>query len=157
MSAYHVLATVLDTRLHNIQLGYMNRCPCIMDSQSQLTASFRSFLNLAFICMDILSLSNMFTGDPSLSAYTSTQKASISSRLQLEGGQGPATVEGVYARRVLFLLVLRGSILHWDTQWNRQHPVLTFWPTFLAQSFCLSQLQSKSKLGMDSHILRLLS
>lgn len=111
-----------------------------MDSQSQLTASFRLFLNLAFMCMDILSLSNMLIGDPSLSTYTWTQKASISSRLQLEAGQGPATVEGVYARRVLFLLALRWSILCWDTQWNRQDPVLTFWPTLLAQSFCLSKL-----------------
>ena len=70
-----------------------------MDSQSQLTASFRLFLNLAFMCMDILSLSNMLIGDPSLSACTWTQKASISSRLQLEAGQGPATVEGVCVRK----------------------------------------------------------
>lgn len=133
----------------------MNRCPCIMDSQSQLTASFRSFLNLAFICMDILSLSNMFTGDPSLSAYTSTQKATFHPGCNWKGSR--SCYSGRCVRKVLFLLVLRGSILHWDTQWNRQHPVLTFWPTFLAQSFCLSQLQSKSKLGMDSHILRLLS
>lgn len=73
-----------------------------MDSQSQLTASFRLsgylFLNLAFICMDVLSLRNLLIGDPSLSAYTWTQKASTPSRLQLEGGQGPATVEGVCAR-----------------------------------------------------------
>lgn len=154
---------MLDTRLHNIELGYLNRCPCIMDSQSQLTASCRLsgylFLNLAFICMDVLSLRNLLIGDPSLSAYTWTQKVSTPSRLQLEGGQGPATVEGVYARRALFLLVLRGSILHWDTQWNRQDPVVTFWPTLLmpAQSFCLSKLQSKSKPGMDSNVLRLLS
>lgn len=109
-----------------------------MDSQSQLTASFRSlsefWLSYVWIYCPWVTCS---LGILSLSAYTSTQKASISSRLQLEGVKVLLQWKVCTLRRVLFLLVLRGSILHWDTQWNRQHPVLTLWPTFLAQSFCL--------------------
>lgn len=68
-------------------------------------------LNLTFECMDVLSLGNMLIWDPSLPAYIWTQKASTSSRLQLEGDQGLAAVESVNARQTLLLLVLRGSSL----------------------------------------------
>lgn len=42
-------------------------------------------LKLAFECMDVLSFGNMLPGDPPLPAYTWTQKASTSPRMQLEG------------------------------------------------------------------------
>lgn len=55
-------------------------------------------LNLASECMDVISLGNMPIWDPSSHAYIWTQKAGTLSRLQLEGDQGPAAMEGVNAR-----------------------------------------------------------
>lgn len=104
----------------------------------------------AFECMDVLSSGNMLTGDPPLPAYTWTQKASTSPRMQLEGprscGSGrcdhKASVAPAGSKREqhrfggpcgLAKPVLCRVVCPWTIQFK------------LAQLFSLSKLHSKSQ------------
>lgn len=66
--------------------------------------------------MDALSLSNILVWDPFLPAYIWTEKASTSSRLKLEGDQGPAAMEGGMQGKPFSFLFSGGAASVWGAQ-----------------------------------------